>query len=68
MMKWEYIIERIKLYMARKTGKDMVVMKIEAGSDPSENYKRFIEACRVVKAVYEVVVIVSLPGEELIFW
>ena len=67
-VKWEYIIERIKLYMARKTGKELVVMNIEAGPDPNDNYKRFMEACQVVKSAYEVVVTVSLPGEERIFW
>ena len=66
--KWIAIIKRIGDYMEKTMGKKISVMSIKSGSDPQENYKRFMEVCQVVKNCPEIVVTVSLPGEEHIFW
>jgi hypothetical protein len=58
----------ISEYMEKSMGKKISVMNIKSGLNPQENYKRFIETCQVVKNCPEIVVTVSLPGEEHIFW
>ena len=66
--KWIAIIKMISEYMEKTMGKKISVMNIKSGPDPQENYKRFIETCQVVKNCPEIVVTISLPGEERIFW
>jgi hypothetical protein len=68
LQKWMALIEKIGGYMERTIGKKIVVVNVEAGPDPQENYDRYMEACRVVKDAPEIVVAVSLPGEVRIFW
>ena len=68
MQRWIGTIEKIGAYMEKTIGKKIVVVNVEAGPNPQENYERYMEACRVVKNVPEIVVTVSLPGEERIFW
>lgn len=62
------LIEKIDSYMRATIGKKIVVVNVEAGPDPQENYERYMEACRVVENVPEIVVTASFPGEERIFW
>ena len=68
LQKWMGTIEKIDAFMKKTIGKKVVVLNIEAGPNPQENYERYMEACRIVKNVPEIVVTVSLPGEERIFW
>ena len=68
LKRWMALIEKIGGYMEKTIGKKIVVVNVEAGPNPQENYERYMEACRVVKNVPEIVVTVSLPGEERIFW
>jgi hypothetical protein len=66
--KWVVIIKKISDYIEKTTQKKISVININSGPDPQENFERYVETYQKVKNYPEVVVTVSLPGEERIFW
>lgn len=66
--KWIAIIKKLSDYMEKSLGKKISVMSIKSGPDPQENFERYMKTCQIVKNRPEIVVMVSFPGEERIFW
>ena len=46
----------------------MVLVNVEAGEDPKEQFEKYMAAVELVRNKIECVVSTSLPGEERIFW
>ena len=67
LIKWNFIIDRIKDIISRK-GEKMVLINVEADIDPKRQFEKYQAACETVKHTYEAVVSTGLPGEERIFW
>lgn len=65
-VRWTFLIDRLKELIAKK-GKKIVIINVQAMSDPQEQFKRYQLMCETVKNQFEVVVATSLPGEERIF-
>lgn len=67
MVKFELLIDRLGALISQE-GKRLVLVNVEAGRDPKEQFDKYMEAVELVRDKVECIVSTSLPGEERIFW
>lgn len=66
-VKFEFLIDRLGALISQE-GKKLVLVNVEAGSNPKEQFVKYMESVELVRDKVECVVSTSLPGEERIFW
>ncbi len=67
VVKWEFLITRLKELIAQK-GQEIIVVNIDAMMDAEEQYKKYMKMVEMMKTQFNAVVTTGLPGEERIFW